>query len=90
MNGIIAFVYCHEITSTVPVPFTAPAFKSDDEILPVQELSHMWGAEPEGGVNPFECSGLFSSGELIIKTFPGLCPRHRSILSVISGKSVII
>jgi len=40
----------------------------------------MWGAEPD----PFERSGLFSSGELIIKTFPGFCPRHYSILPVIS------
>jgi hypothetical protein len=31
---------------------TAPALKSDDDVLPVQELSHLGGAEAAGVKSP--------------------------------------
>ena len=32
---------------TVPVPHSAPAL-SDDDVVPVQGLSHFWGAKAAG------------------------------------------
>ena len=41
-------------------PHTTPALKSDDDVVPVQELSFFWGAKA-AGVKPNECLALVLS-----------------------------
>jgi hypothetical protein len=37
---------------TVPFPLYRPCAESDDDVVPVQELSHLWESTKQRGWNP--------------------------------------